>query len=720
MPQRSYSLKRLFLFALSACLFAGAILEFQRIAWGTGVWLGQFALTWAVALVLFAFFCVLCLIVVWLALWAPHRLEKLAGFLSAVRERLGPARWILAVLFLLIPVYFLQYTFWGKVVHGPYLRLLMAAFSGILLGWALTRDRMSFITWPAGLAALVLISGTYALLVSLAEVTGYPFSLGWSEGNRLWDYSVLFGRHLYDYPADQPIPVLLDIGRQFIGGIPFLLPGLKIWQARLWLALVDVVPYLLLGWAAFRLDRSNILKWLLAGIWAFTFVRQGPIHPPLLICAIVVALVWERPLWLSMPLIAAASYFAEISRFTWLFAPGMWAVMLEMNRTVRHAYSLDRRAWARAIGVGAAGVFGGYAAPFWIPDLLQWARSIGETASAAPAPSPVVEAVASPGVTVEAVNASVAAQPLLWYRLLPNATYGEGILIGLALAAVPLIAILIYLSRSGRWKLDFWQKLSVVLPLLSFLVVGLIVSVKIGGGGDLHNLDMFIIGLMFAGAIAWRHGAFRWIKEMRTAPAWVQLMLVALIVIPGYKPLTHMTPLSINGDIATVATLADIVEDPLPNPLPDTLPSDEDTMKELEKVRRAVAQASQTGEVLFMDQRQLLTFGYIQDVPLVVDYDKKVLINKAMSDDARYFAGFYQDLAAQRFSLIITNPVNRRLDKSEGHFAEENNAWVKWVSTPLLCYYEPLDRLKRVDVELLAPRQDTSECEQLLPIQVNE
>jgi hypothetical protein len=140
----------------------------------------------------------------------------------------------------------------------------------------------------------------------------------------------------------------------------------------------------------------------------------------------------------------------------------------------------------------------------------------------------------------------------------------------------------------------------------------------------------------------------------------------------------------------------------------------------LKRVQREVATAAQTGEVLFMDQRQLLTFGYIQDVPLVVEYDKKVLINKAMSGDVQYFAGFYRDLASQRFSLIITNPVNRRLDKSEGHFSEENNAWVKWVTTPLLCYYESMDRLKRVDVELLVPRQDISGCDQVLPIHATE
>jgi hypothetical protein len=282
------------------------------------------------------------------------------------------------------------------------------------------------------------------------------------------------------------------------------------------------------------------------------------------------------------------------------------------------------------------------------------------------------------------------------------------------------MAVLVYLVRSGRWKLNLWQKLAVVFPLLAFLVVGLIASVKIGGGADLHNMDMFIIGLMFVAAIAWRNGGSKWIDEIHAAPIWMQFTMVALIVIPGYKSLMQMRPILLTEEITTVATLADIHEDPLPNPLPDTLPSEPDTIKSLQSIQREVAKAAQNGDVLFMDQRQLLTFGYVKDVPLISEYDKKVLINEALSGNTSYFAKFYEDLATQRFSLIITNPVNRRLDKTDGHFGEENNAWVKWVSTPLLCYYESSDRLKRVDVELLVPRQDISTCDEILPTSVSE
>jgi hypothetical protein len=143
------------------------------------------------------------------------------------------------------------------------------------------RDDQISIDLAAG--SLVLLAGAYRSLHFLFGER-YPFSLGWSEGNRLWDYSIMFGRDLYNYPADQAIPVFLETNRQLVGAIPFLIPGVQIEHVRLWLALVDVVPYLVLGWIAFYLTKKGSLPaWMLAGVWAFTFVRQGPIHPPLLI-----------------------------------------------------------------------------------------------------------------------------------------------------------------------------------------------------------------------------------------------------------------------------------------------------------------------------------------------------------------------------------------------------------------------------------------------------
>jgi hypothetical protein len=315
-------------------------------------------------------------------------------------------------------------------------------------------------------------------------------------------------------------------------------------------------------------------------------------------------------------------------------------------------------------------------------------------------------------VTVTGVSTAVSKQPLLWYRLLPNATYGSGILVGLLIATLPLIVVLSYLAVSKKWKLNIWQILALVSPLLAFLVVGLIVSTKIGGGGDLHNMDMFLIGLVFTAVIAWERGEREWLTDINLSPLWIKIVLLLLFALPGYQSLRDMRSYYFSGNASWLATLADA-------PTTDALnlhPSREITDASLDTIRQEVALArSQGGEVLFLDQRQLLTFGFIKDVPLIPQYEKKTLMNQALSSDARYFKAYYADLAAKRFALIISEPLRKPVKDSSYRFGEENNAWVKWVSIPTLCYYEPKVTLKEVGVQLLVPRADTSDCSSLLP-----
>ena len=706
MQNNSDMIRRYSVITLAAFLLTTSSLEFWNITWGTGEWLGLFSLKWFLAFILFELFSLVCLEGIILVLWRNEKTLSMLNRAANLRNRLGILRWILGAAILVGPIWFLQHTAWGLVIHGQYLRLLIWAVSAILLGYLLTHSDEKPLSWLGLLSSLILISGTAIVALSLSNVTSYPFSLGWSEGNRFWDYSILFGREIYDYPSDKPIPVLLDIGRQFIGGIPFLIPNISIWQERLWLGLGNAVPYLILGLVAFKPSNGNRARWILAAIWAMTFVIQGPIHPPLLWCAIFVAFAWGKPLWLAIPIILATSYFAEVSRYTWLFAPGMWATMLELSGASLQNGRLARASWARAISVGAAGILGGYVAPFYLPAMVAGVMSLFGQSDAG-----VLSSLGN-GVTLSGVGSEASSQALLWYRLFPNATYGYGILLGLFLAVAPLVAVLIYLSRTRRWTLNGWQKLAIILPLLAFLVVGLIVSVKIGGGGDLHNMDMFIIGLLFAGVIVWNQSGAEWIAESGASPLWVRLVLLFMVVFPAYQPMKFLAPNEVvEEDTPWVMTLADI---PPLGPFPELLPYENVSTKALNDIRREVELAAPNGEILFMDQRQLLTFGYITGIPLVPEYDKKVLINEALSANSQYFKGFYQDLASHRFSLIITHPLHEKIQTDSDQFGEENNAWVEWVSAPLLCFYEPLDTLKKVKIQLLVPKQDVSGCAQYL------
>jgi hypothetical protein len=141
-----------------------------------------------------------------------------------------------------------------------------------------------------------------------------------------------------------------------------------------------------------------------------------------------------------------------------------------------------------------------------------------------------------------------------------------------------------------------------------------------------------------------------------------------------------------------------------------------DTEEALKTIRMEVEKYAEQGNVLFMDQRQLLTFGYITDIPFISEYEKKYMMDQAMASNAPYFETYYQDLAEKRFVLIVSEPLKVVL-KTEmgGVFSEENDAWVTWVSAPTLCYYEPIFTDRAVGVQLLVPKADTSDCSSQLP-----
>ncbi|MBI5963250.1 MAG: hypothetical protein HY863_07235 [Chloroflexi bacterium] len=678
--------------ALFGFVLCGSIRGFYNIVSGTGTWLGEFSLKWGAAFLIYIAVCVCAFIIVIFSLRKREKLRFLIEKAVSFRERLGNARWLSAILVFISPVWLFQYTAWGLVFSDVYIRILIWSLVVLLFAFFIKKGDTLF-GWTEFLAALLLTSSEFVIAVPFMNVTDHPFSLGWSEGNRMWDYSIMFGRQLYDYPADKNIYVLLDIGRQFVGGLPFIIPGLSIETERFWIALTVIIPYFLLGLAIFRFARTDRKVWLLASLWVLIFLKQGPIHPPLVLCAVIVALLWRSPLWLALPLIALTGYAAEESRYTWLFAPGMWIGMLELAGAALRNKKLNLHSWIRAVLLGLAGIAGGYLGPK-IAGLLA-----GNSAAQA--------AISTSGIVEHISN-----QPLLWYRLLPNATYGIGILAGLLIAVLPLIIVLSYLAASKKWVLNVWQGLAVTVPLLAFLVVGLIVSTKIGGGGDLHNMDMFLIGLMFAGVLAWQNGGKVWLEKIDLAPIWVKLVIVLLLGVPGLQSLTVMRSYNFEKDASWLATLTDAEN---AREL-DMLPSQETTDHALNIIREEVAMAqSNGGEVLFLDQRQLLTFGYIRDVPLVPEYEKKLLMNEALSSNAAYFENFFADISAHRFALIVSEPLLDSVKDSSFQFGEENNAWIKWVSNPLLCYYESKTTLKDVGVQLLIPKTSPTDCSTQLP-----
>ena len=667
------------LIIITTILLIGASIEVYQRAQGTGNWLGLFSAKWGAVFFWFVLTSAFILLVVTLAAWQWKKTSHMLHRLAEWRDRFRWLSWVLVLLTLILTLWLLHYTSAGNIFTGSFLRLLILFGLTISIAFLVTPRRDTLINTSGLALSLLLISSAFTFSRAFSNVVDYPFSLTWSEGNRIWDYSILFGRDRYIYPADQPIFAYIDFGRQSLWGLPFLIPGASIQLVRLWNVIVITIPYAALGWVSFQRTRKNPWLWFLCGLWTFVFLSQGPIYTPLVLSAILVAAAWWLPIWLALPLIALAGFYAAETRFTWMFAPAMWAMMTYLGEKPNQGQRLSLRFLAPAFAAILAGLLGAALLPQWIDT------SNANTAIVSSGISTAAEPGASASITsLEGLTQLISRQPLIWSRLLPNPTFGTGIILGLILATIPLTVFLIYLVRSKKWRMDIFQKLAILAPLLAFLAVGLVISVKIGGGGDLHNMDMYLIGLVFAAALAWKAGAHRVFSSLELEPGWVQALIILMMAIIAYQPVKKAASLN--------------------------LPPSNVVKEALDHIREEVDRASETGEILFMDQRQLLTFGFIEGVPLVPDYEKKYLMDQAMSNDAGYFEGFYEDISNQRFALIISEPLKIIYQGSDHHFGDENDTWVDWVSKPVLCYYEPIATIKRVKVQLLVPRSETADC----------
>ena len=501
--------------------------------------------------------------------------------------------------------------------------------------------------WHRFLATSIIFSFTFFVWLNIRWVVDYPFSLSWSEGNRFYDYSLIFGKSIYQYNGELEIPYSSP-GRYALWGIWFLIPNLPIWFHRLWNAILWIIPSLLLGWFAGRAIERKVIRIIFA-LWIVLFLSQGPVYAPILLTAVLVVAFNSVSLTKRLASSALASLYAGLSRWTWMFAPGIWGVLIDVGE-----YHLERKGtWLRrtwpVILIGIAGSLPGL--------LVNWERFFKS------------------GESTMSLS-----QPLLWFRLFPNSTYAPGILLGVIFATGTLAVLLLGLSLTQNWRLNGFQLLVFSTAIVGTFIVGSVISTKIGGGSNLHNFDMYFITLVVVIMIFLDQG-----NTLSTAwPSWIRVLLVITILIPIWHNLRL-------GE-------------------PSNLPSDAVAEAALQLVRDEVTKAAADGEVLFMDQRQLLTFEHIENIDLLPEYEKKYMMDQAMAENKLFFYDFYDDLENKRFVMIVSDPLNNLRKDQSYEFSEENNAWVRFISKYVLCYYKPELTIKQVNVQLLVPREGPVDC----------
>jgi hypothetical protein len=139
---------------------------------------------------------------------------------------------------------------------------------------------------------------------------------------------------------------------------------------------------------------------------------------------------------------------------------------------------------------------------------------------------------------------------------------------------------------------------------------------------------------------------------------------------------------------------------------PLTLPEKqvvEQTLETLEEMTSAAV--NQGGDVLFITERQLLTFGILEGVPLVEKFETVFLMEMAMSGNENYLNEFHENLSEQNYALIITDQQRINYKGREYAFGEENDVWVAQVTVPLLKYYQRKILFKDIGIEVLVPTE---------------
>lgn len=521
--------------------------------------------------------------------------------------------------------------------------------------------------WHVAFAIVLLSQGfIYQTYAMFAIVSANPFSMGYSEAGRHYYASMFFSETLYGMKL--PLP-FLHPSRYLLLSIPFLADGLPLWFHRFWQALLWFGLTLGASLSLARYFRANGWLKVFITVWAFLFFFQGAVYYHLHVMVILILLGFPMESGSSLPeksisradglqkvkplfFIILASIWAGISRVNWFPVPAMLAVAIYVLET-----PVNDKGWK-----------------YWITPLV-W----GISGLASALISQFVYIQISGNADVAAFGTSFSSE-LIWGRLLPNETFPMGILPGSVLVSAPLFAALYQMTRGKMMYLHSLRWLALFSMLAVLFVGGMVVSTKIGGGGDLHNMDAYLVMLS---VLVISFGSNQAAAESDAKPmmgrvAWG--VVTAGLLIPLGFAIRH---------IGFYPTFDKAIAE-----------------KDIQLMQESLQSG---GEILFITERQLITFDYINGVTLVPEYEQSELMEMAMSRNRPYLETFYADLRERRFALIVAED-QKFTQQKQGAFVEENVAWVRFVGAPLLCNYKPVVTLTSNNIQVFEPRPKQVEC----------
>lgn len=596
-------------------------------------------------------------------------------FLVNLGERLTERlHWLGKKNLVLLGALYVTFSFWMAGDYSWYFSSLLRrlplylAYAGLAM--LILKAWLSHSGWQQlGLVSFLLTAAILRLSVFLAEVTDYPFSLYWSETTRFYYASLFFSERLYGQRIALPP---YDASRALLQAIPFIFTYMPLWVHRLWQAFLWMgITVLTAAGMARRLEIGDALQ-----RWAFLsatvlWLLLAPVYFQLqlvvwLVCVGLERRFWERRhLLKTMLILALASLWSGLSRINWFPMPALIATLLYLLEKPKgeqpvHRYFAQPFLW---------GLFGSL-----IAALSQGAYILLSGAEAH-------------------TYGYIFTSKILWYRLLPNPTFPTGILPTAIAVSLPLLIWNVWWTKSVKVQLGFWRWLAIAVMLIVLFTGGIVVSAKIGGGNNLHNLDAYwvLIWLLSAALFFGKVNGEQPTSEVSAPTRISRPDKVARQILLGWLCLELLVSALSSGS-------------------PRLLYSRSDVESDLQLLGQAIQSASQQGEVLFLTERQLLTFGEPPSLEIAHDYEKVWLIMMAMAHNQAYMNRFREDIRSQRFSLIISDPLRLRKKGTTAHFGDENDYWVDEVATPILCYYEPKKLLRTATIRWYVPRTAPLPC----------
>ncbi len=574
--------------------------------------------------------------------------------------------WTVFAIFLVAFPLFYFHPYYGDLLgKQTYLRVFLF-FMLSLGGMFALKLAFPCLKFPSALAFALLSQAAANLFITfLPDISLYPFAMGWAETSRLYYPSLFLSRLVYGEPFPWPI---LHPSLHLLLAPPYLIDA-PLWFHRAWQVFMRftmlglIAPALL---SRLKID-SRPWRWFV-WLWILVYLFTIPLY--LHLAVIVFVMLWgfsaqnDRRTWFWLFL---ASIWAGLSRLNWYPMPGVLATVL---------YLLEVPYQSRSTVHGLRSVVSYLAKP------ILWLM-VGITLAFASQRA----YIALSGVPAATFYTSLSSD-MLWYRLWPNASYDLGVLPGILLFALPLILWMGF--SSARWGLHLLRQGLLALGLTGLFVVGIFVSMKIGGGADLHNMDVFSVTLLviFTYLFTHSHTPESTSPPVSRFPApfshFVQLAtLFLLILIPAWFGMRYSAGIWPYEAARSQATLAEL--------------------------QRRVDQTP--GEILFIAQRHLVSMHMLTGVTLIPQYEREDLMELAMSRNLTVLeAGFYTDLETQRFAMIIVDPLRINYVGNNEAMGAENNAWTRYIIKPILCNYQQDTVFPQDRIAIYVPQVGEAKC----------